>query len=135
MPFNIPTFEVGDSFVIKNNIGEHLHIIVAEESSDKSATILLIYLSSKEIPSKDPTTIINNGEHSYITKSSWVRHQNVIICPRDNIPGKIIDHYGKVTPELLKRIRAGVEKSDRVNDFDKALLRLWEMNKLFKEIE
>jgi len=135
VPFNIPTFEVGDSFVIKNNIGEHLHIIVAEESSDKSATILLIYLSSKEIPSKDPTTIINNGEHSYITKSSWVRHQNVIICPRDNIPGKIIDHYGKVTPELLKRIRAGVEKSDRVNDFDKALLRLWEMNKLFKEIE
>lgn len=134
MPTHNKSLEVGDSFELTNNFGLHLHVVVAEASPDDSATIFLVYVSSANVPYRDPTTIIKVGEHPYIKKTSWVRYQNVIICSRDSIRGSMGDHYGKVTPDLLNKIQDGIGKTDRVNDIDKNLFRQWKMDKLYREL-
>lgn len=135
MHSNIFSTEVGDSFEIRNPIGTHLHVVVAEASPNASASIFLVYISSQDIPAKDTTTIINVGEHPYITKESWVRHQNVIISSRDEIQQYIVRHYGKVSPELLERIQNGIENSTRVNDYKKNIFREWKIDRLYREMK
>lgn len=135
MQINNLSTEVGDSFEIRNDLGIHLHVVVAEASPDASASIFLVYISSQNIPAKDPTTIINIGEHPYITKESWVRHQNVIICSRQDIQQNIVSHYGKVSPELLERIQYGIENSKRVNDYQKTIFREWKTDRLYREMK
>ena len=138
MPTHDISLDVGDSFTLRNEYGNHLHIIVAESSPNDSAAIFLVYVSSGRGPHRDPTTIIKVGEHPFIElqkNESWVRYQNVIICSRDQIRGFITEHYGKVNPDLLNRIQDGVEKSDRVHDPDKELFRTWKMDKLFREMK
>jgi len=132
------SIEVGDSFTLRNEYGKHLHVIVAESSPDDQATIFLVYVSSATGSFRDTTTIIKAGEHPFIdlqNKESWIRYQNVIICSREQIRGSIEKHYGKVNPELLKRIQDGVEKSDRVNERDKKLFREWRMDRLYREMK
>lgn len=61
------TLDIGDSFLIRNQYGEHLHIIIAESSPENSAQIMLVYISSTDnTPHKDPTTIIEKKEHLFI---------------------------------------------------------------------
>jgi hypothetical protein len=47
--------------------------------------------------------------------------RNVIICSRESIQELIVEHYGKISSELLERIQDGVVKSPRVNDRKKDL--------------
>jgi hypothetical protein len=126
---------VGDSFTIRNEYGIHLHVIAAEASPEESAAIFMVFISSTDIPQRDPTTIIQIGEHPYIDKVSWVRHQNILICSRKEIQRLVVQHYGQVTPELLARIQEGIEKTDRITDPDKDLFRQWKMDKVYREMK
>ena len=60
MPLVKQTLEVGASFTLRNENGVHLHVIVAESSPGDSATVILVYLSSADVPFRDLTTIIIN---------------------------------------------------------------------------
>lgn len=77
--------QVGDSFEVDFGIGSHLHVIAAEASSEANSLVFIVYLSSENGPYKDHTTIIQPGEHPFVTRESWVRHQNIRICQRDSI--------------------------------------------------
>jgi hypothetical protein len=129
------SLEIGDSFLLGNEYGVHLHVVVAEASPNDSATILLVFISSENSHYRDPTTIIQPGEHPFITKKSWVKYQSVLIGSRNEIQGLIKKYYGKVTPDLLNRIQDGIEKTDRINDRTKNLLHQWKMDKLYNEIK
>lgn len=128
------SLQVGDSFTFEDSIGNHLHVIVAEYSPDDSGFIMLVYLSTSK-KYRDPTTIINSGEHSFITRTSWVRYQNIKICQRSTISGKIIQHFGKVDDELLSRIQDGILKSQFTSRGNKNEFSEWRNNQLFNAIK
>lgn len=128
------SLEIGDSFTLRNDYGLHLHVIVAESSPDDSALLFLVFISSVDTQYRDPTTIIHVGEHSYITKESWVRYQSILILPRKDIEKRIVDYFGKVSPNLLVRIQDGIIKTDRINEPDKNLFHQWKMDKLYREL-
>jgi hypothetical protein len=128
------TLEVGDSFTFRDQNGIHLHVIVAESSGEDSATIMLVYLSSADVPYRDTTVIIKKGEHPFVDRESWVRYQNVIVCSREEIE-LIVEHFGKVDTHLLERIQAGIEESEYVPKWIKNLFRQWKEDKIFRDLK
>jgi len=95
---------------------------------------MLVYLSSVDIENKDRTTIIEIGEHPFVTCSSWVRYQNILVASRADVE-KIVDkHFGKVDPELLQRIQDGLEASDFSSNGNKQLYHQWKMDSLYSKI-
>lgn len=135
MPHDKATLDIGDSFLIRNVYGEHLHVIVAESSPDHSAQIMLVYLSSKEnIIYKDSTTIIEVNEHTFVKTRSWVRYQNILIYSRPEAKKLIVKHYGKTNDELLKRIQAGINSSDFVSGRNKRLFNEWKMDGRYRKV-
>ena len=134
MPAKKITLEVGDSFTLRDQDGNHLNVIVAESSPDDSALLMLVYLSSSRTPFRDNTTLIQPGEHPFVDRESWVRYQNVKVCSRSDIEDKIMHHYDKVSEDLLNRIQVGIETSDKVPKREKNSFLEWKMNKLFNEI-
>jgi hypothetical protein len=129
------SLQIGDSFLFRNQIGEHLHVIVAESSPGDSGEIMLVYLSSVDAPYKDETTIVEKGDHDFVTKRSWVRYQNVIVYSRNIDEKSIIKHFGKVKPELLERITGGILISKRTPKDKKRLFHEWKMNKAYNDIK
>jgi hypothetical protein len=129
--------EVGDSFTLYNQYGEHLHIIVAESSPTDSASLMLVYLSSSE-KFIDETTIIAPGEHEFVYKTderTWIRYQNVFVCSRGDFVSQIQEYYGKVNGKLLERIQAGIEKSTKTSDANKSIYHQWRMDKLYRKMK
>jgi uncharacterized protein YifN (PemK superfamily) len=127
-------FEVGDSFVLKNSYGRHLHVIVAEASGDKDDQVMLVYLTSAK-NFRDNTTIIKHGEHPFVTKQSeisWIKYQSIQIVPRNQIKNELVVKYGKINDALLKRIQDGIEKSDFASKEHKRLFHQWKMDRLFR---
>ena len=125
---------IGDSFVIEDANGKHLHFIIAEQSKEDHSQIMLVYVSSSNTVYKDTTTIIQPGEHPFITTESWIRYQNTRIYSRNEIAPLITAHYGKISEDLLLRIQHGLETSDKVSKRDKGIYKEWKMNKLFDSL-
>lgn len=127
-------FEVGDSFVLRNENGVHLHVIIAEASSREDGEVMLVYLTSSKI-FRDSTTIIQYGEHPFVSKKdvvSWIKYQNVMVYSRVELAKLIVDDYGRIDDKLLERIQDGIEKSDFVEERKKILFREWHMDRLIR---
>ena len=113
MPNKSYSLQVGDSFMLRDSkIGVHLHVIVAESTGGEFGQVMLVYITDSE-SFKDKTTIIQPGDHEFITQESWVKYQNVIVCQRASLEGRIGKHYGKVDTRLLIRIQNGILASER----------------------
>ena len=129
------SLEVGDSFLLRNEFGTHLHVIVAEYSPDPHSQVMLVYASSRDnVPFKDITTIIVAGEHPFITTESWIRYQNILIKSRLEVKPFIIEFFGKITENLLTRIQKGINTSDFVSGQKKDMFNEWVMDNLFRKI-
>ena len=129
-------FEVGDSFVLQNELGEHMHVIVAEASDRENCEVMLVYLTSAT-SYRDSTTIIKYGEHPFVTKVdqiSWIKYQNVRIYARNDLKKLIVEDYGKIDGELLRRIQDGIEKSKFTSKENKNLFRQWHMGRLYRNL-
>ena len=135
MPNDDSTIEVGDSFILRNEYGAHLHVVVADSSPNHLAQVMLVYISSKEkIPFKDPTTFIEIGEHPFVHMRSWVRYQNILIDSRHEINKLIVKRYGKINDDLLKRIQVGINSSDFVSGRNKKLYNEWDIDRVYRKI-
>lgn len=117
--------------MLQSDIGTHLHVIVAEMSGGNFAQVMLIYVTDSK-SYKDLTTIIKPGEHEFITQESWVKYQNVIVCQRASLKGRIGRHYGKVDAHLLSRIQNGILASDRTSKAVKRDFQDWRLDHLSK---
>jgi TusA-related sulfurtransferase len=127
-------FDVGDSFVLRNENGVHLHVIIAEASARKDGEVMLVYLTSSK-SFRDTTTIIQFGEHPFVTKKdvvSWIKYQNVMIFSRIELARLIVNDYGRIDDQLLGRIQDGIEKSDFVEEWKKNLFREWRLDRLYR---
>ena len=133
MQSNPASLSVGDSFVLNDLEGPHLHIIVAQEGSLDEDRVMMVYLSSTK-SHQDPTTIINIGEHPFVTKQSWVRYQNIKVVQRLTLTDKIATSYGKVSDSLLLRIQNGVRHSKFVAKDKRELFREWQDNEIYKQM-
>ncbi len=134
MPTKKISVEVGDSFTLLTTYAIHLHVVVAESSGEDSASVMLVYLSSVDSTFKDRTTIINVGEHPFVNRTSWVRYQNIFIASREEVAKMVVTHYGKVNPDLLRRIQDGIEASDFSSIRNKQLYHQWKMDRLYSKI-
>lgn len=112
-----------------------MHVIVAESSPGDTGEIMLVYLSSVDAPYKDETTIIQAGEHPFVTRRSWIRYQNVLVCQRDIVLKSIEKHFGQVGPSLFERITSGLLKSKRTPNNKKQMYHEWKMNKAYKDMK
>jgi hypothetical protein len=130
---NPASLSVGDSFVLNDLEGPHLHIIVAQEGSLDEDRVMMVYLSSTK-SHQDPTTIINIGEHPFVTKQSWVRYQNIKVVQRLSLTDKISTSYGKVSDSLLLRIQNGVLHSKFVAKDKRELFREWQDDEIYKQM-
>ena len=125
MPNKSYSLQVGDSFELRDSeIGLHLNVIVAESTGGEFGLVMLVYISDSE-SYPDETTIIQPGEHAFITQRSWVKYQNVIVCQRASVEARIKKHYGKVDNTLLWRIQEGILKSDRTSREKKQQFNEW----------
>jgi len=125
--------EVGDSFTLRNVNGVHLHVLVAESSSDDSAFVILVYLSTAET-FRDPTILIRIGEHPFVVRDCWVKYRNLIICSRNEIAQRIVQYYGQVDAHLLTRIQVGIERSDYVSRRDRQQFIEWRDDRVFRTL-
>jgi len=130
---NPASLSVGDSFVLKDLEGSHLHIIVAQEGPRDENRVMLVYISTAK-PHRDPTTLINVGEHPFVTEESWVRYQNIKVVQRLTLTDKIATSYGKVSDSLLLRIQNGVLHSKFVAKDKRELFREWQDDEIYKQM-
>lgn len=130
--------EIGDSFLLKNQDGEHYHVIVDESMPGDYGSIMLIYLSSKDVPNKDTTTKLNPDEclgKFVINRHCWVRYQNTYTSSRIDTQNSILEHFGKVDSKLFDRITAGLLKSNKTPNYLKQRFHGWKMNKGFGDMK
>lgn len=132
MQSNQASLSVGDSFVLKDLEGSHLHIIVAQEGPRDENRVMMVYISTAK-SHRDTTTIINVGEHPFLTEESWVRYQNIKVVQRLTLTDKIATSYGKVSDTLLLRIQKGIQKSKFVAKDKRELFREWQLNELYNQ--
>lgn len=126
---------MGDSFLIENAFGKHLHIIIAQSSSTDPALFMLVYLSTADVRHRDTTTILEPGEHPFVKVRSWVRYQNVLVWTREQIKQHRVRDFGQVSPEVLGRIQAGIESSPFVAGNIRELFLQWKMDRLYGQLE
>lgn len=126
-------YQVGDCFELKDpNIGLHLHVIVASHNWQQS--FMVVYISTSDIPQKDTTTLFTGGEHSFITKPSWVRYQNIRVYSKEQLDKFITHHYGKIDENILSRIQDGILISNKVSKENKSLYLQWHEDALFSKL-
>ena len=130
---DVSTLTVGDSFILDGVEGIHLHVIVAEIQPGKDGLVMLVYLSSAE-SYRDETTIVEQGEHPFITKKSWVRYRNTKIMQRASLDGKIQKYYGKVSPQFLDKIQKGLLKSKFTSGECKRCFKEWTEERLINQM-
>ena len=133
MQSNQASLFVGDSFVLKDLEGSHLHIIVAQEGPRDENRVMMVYISTAK-SHRDTTTIIKIGEHPFVTEESWVRYQNIKVLQRLDLINKISKFYGKVGNELLQRIQKGILRSEFSTKYIQELFRDWQLNELYNQI-
>jgi hypothetical protein len=129
--------EVGDSFILQNDFGDHLHVIVAEASTQKNSQVMLVYLTSA-VSYRDNTTIVKYGEHPFVTKKndiSWIKYQNIMIYSRQELTKLVVKQFGKVDEDLLKRIHDGIENSEFVEKGIRRLFREWKLDRTTRSLK
>lgn len=124
--------EVGDSFKLLNENGIHLHFIVAERSPGNNDVVMLVYLSSAE-KYIDETTVLNIGDHPFISKRCYVRYRNLMILSRSKVEECIVEHFEKVSAELLAKIQDGIVQSRHVSKTDKETFTTWKTDRLMRD--
>lgn len=125
---------MGDSFTLRNENGTHFHVIVAESNPSDSANVMLVYLSSAGGYFRDTTTILRPGDHPFINKECWVRYQNILICTRDDVESKIVNHYGKVRDDVLEKIQNGIKQSNKTAKKFKGMFIEWNLERISRAI-
>lgn len=130
---NSVTIDVGDMLYFDNGYGDHYHVVVAESSPEEGGSIMMVYLSSTDNQYTDRMTQINPGEHTEITKRSWVKYRSIRTCGKAET-AKIVKRYcGKVSPELLDKIQKGILNSDKVPNGIKEQFNIWKNDRLYRE--
>lgn len=120
---------IGDCFVFANDEGgTHLHIIVAEDHKDPYGHVMLVYLTSSRI--FDETVKLQPGDHTFITKLSWPKYNNIQIILRSELHEKIKQRYEPLPPDILEKIQQGLLKSKRTPRRMKDTYNDWHLSRL-----
>ncbi len=125
---------IGSCFQFGDGNGKHLHVIVAESSEEITGLVMLVYISSSDSEAwRDDTTILNVGDHPFITKKSWVRYQNIKIENKQSLFNPAIKYEGVISSSVLDRIQDGIKKSKRVPRNIKDIFIEWNQGFLFRD--
>lgn len=103
-------FAAGDCFTLRIFAKPRLHIIVIEQKPGRNfGQVISVYLSSCENKRPgmiDTWTILNEGDHPYIDKKSFVRYQSTAIHDKTWLVDNILKMYDPISPDILKKIQS-----------------------------
>jgi hypothetical protein len=114
----------GESILFETNFNfrtdsyqQHLHFIIA--ACNKDNRVLIIPVDSLRAKA-DRTTILQPGDHPFITHLSFMNYSQAKIVPLNHLNTLITEHKAKedspLDQAILDRIRNGVCRSDRTPD-------------------
>ena|ERR1700737_4169877 len=113
--------KAGDTFVLPDWTGQHLHIILAILPD---GCLVLCHFTTRRSYS-DSTCIIKAQEHSFIGAETAVRYDQAYICCGDGLDALeriIVKHYEPLKADILERVRKGAFDSPQTPDKIKAAL-------------
>jgi hypothetical protein len=114
VPSNLP-MECGDTFIIEDadEEGEHLHVLLTSPSL--AGEVVTASISTRRTRS-EALVCVHPGEHPFIRHESIVAYKFSAIRTCAAIEAAVRDKAarpkGKVSPELLKKMQAGLLDSD-----------------------
>jgi len=124
-------FRGGDTLLLRTSDGEggqpwaHLHLILLDVETDTDSTIL-VNIETLRNRRQDQTTILEVGEHEFITRRSCVLYRRARIMEGASLR-RLVERGDAVLrtalrPEVLERVRQGILRSrrtpDEVREFD-----------------
>ena len=112
----------GDTFLIPDAIGPHLHFIL---SRLPDGSVILAHFTTRRTYTDD-TCVIQPGEHPFVKKETIVRYDQAYVCPAANLASLeriIIRKLEPLSGELLARILRGALSSPQTPDKIKNLIR------------
>lgn len=116
----------GSTFLLRIRIGwvDHLWILLADRDVDGKA--LMVNITSAK-PHSDRTTVLQVGDHPFITRESVVNYGDAVLTDILHLEKAITSGLGTqredVSAELLERLRSGLLASPRTKNSLKDYLR------------
>jgi hypothetical protein len=134
-------FAAGDCFTLRSFDKPHLHIVVIEQRPGQNyGQVICVYLSSCENKREsiiDDRTILDIGDHDYITTKSFVRYQNPCVFDKNQLHGLILDSWDPISPEILADIQSAFNSSSPHNRIPNKILKYydeWYLDAMFNGI-
>jgi hypothetical protein len=112
----------GDTFVLPDWTGPHLHIVLAVLAD---GSLILCHLTTRRAYS-DPTCFLQQGDHSFVKVETSVRYDQAYLCAGDGIQALeriIVKRFEPLSAALLQRVRQGALDSPQTPDKIKTALR------------
>ncbi|OLE54423.1 MAG: hypothetical protein AUG51_08475 [Acidobacteria bacterium 13_1_20CM_3_53_8] len=97
----------------KKNLSKHLYVILTEPAGDPP-TVAIANITSTNIA--DKTVVLEVGDHPFIKKTSYINYSEATVITVEQLRAIMEEDVGvrykdDASPELLKRIRDGVQAS------------------------
>jgi len=120
------SLSVGSTILIRKKIDwlDHLWILLTDKDAD--GKILMVNVTSAKSYS-DRTTVLNEGDHPFITRESVVYYQDAQVTSIEHIEAAIsaslATQQGDASKELIEKLRSGLLKSPQTKNKFKQYLK------------
>jgi hypothetical protein len=110
----------GDTFTLHDrNVDEHLWVVISDPLSDPSDPVVIVNLTSRTAD-KDPTCIVNPGEHPFVTHPTVVNYRDAKAVSNTDLEHLLgLNHlhsHEPLSPVVLSRIREGAARSKFIRE-------------------
>lgn len=100
----------------KGSESSHLYVVLTEPAGNPPR-VAIANMTSTYVA--DKTVILEIGDHPFITKTSYINYSEATVVPVEQLQNIVEEdpaarHRRDCSPELLKRIRDGVNTSEFV---------------------
>ena len=92
---------------------QHLWVIISDPDAYPEY-VIIVNLSSSSNARYDPACDLRQGDHWFIRHASFVYYRGAKVVTAKQLAEANISHKTSVTPDILKRIRDGAGKTNRL---------------------
>ena len=127
---------IGDCFTLHTHGKPHLHIVVQDQRpGDINSQVICVYLCSVGTKTIiDDRTILEKGQHTFITEKSFIKYNNVLVESKCDIEPKILDRYEQIDNGILNHIQSqflGQYSYKKIPNGIKLLFNQWHEDNIF----
>lgn len=109
------SLSAGDTFLLPRKLEWKDHLFIVLLDADNDGNTVMVNLTSAK-PHSDRTTVLQPGEHPFVTRETVVNYLDAAITKTSKIEQAIAMGLGQkhdpVSPQLLNRLRADLLRSE-----------------------